>query len=79
MEHYSALRDLLELLEREHKFHICIHFFNRSMVNKFQLTRRNIVHDNPFCIKMKLLDPSHGRCIRCRHKAIEKACREQKP
>lgn len=79
MEHYSALRDLLELLEREHKFHICIHFFNRSMINKFQLTRRNIIHDNPFCIKMKLVDPTHGRCIRCRHKAIEKACREQKP
>ncbi len=79
MDSHSTLRDLLELLERDHKFHICIHFFNRSMVSKFQLTRRNVVHDNIYCDKMKNIDPSHSRCLRCRHKAIEKACREKKP
>ena len=79
MDNHSTLRDLLELLEREHKLRICIHFFNKSMNNKFQLTRRNIVHDNPYCDRMKVQDPTHNRCIRCRHRAIEKACRERKP
>lgn len=79
MDNHSTLRDLIELLEREHKLRICIHFFNKSMNSKFQLTRRNVVHDNPYCNRMKRQDPTHNRCIRCRHKAIEKACRERKP
>lgn len=79
MKKYGTLRDLLELLERKHKLRICIHFFNKSMTAKFQLTRRNVVHDNPYCDYMKEKDPSHSRCIRCRQKAIEKACRGKKP
>ena len=79
MENQSTLRDLLELLERDHKFHICLHFFNKSMYSKFQLTRRNKVHDNPFCDLMKKKDPRHDKCLLCRHKALGKACSGQKP
>lgn len=79
MEEYCALRDLLELLERDHKFHICLHFFNKSMYKKFDLTRRNRVHDNPFCDLMKKLDPKHDKCLLCRQKALAKACTDKKP
>lgn len=80
MQSHSSLGDLIEILERGNKYRICIHFFNKEMVQRLQVPRRNVVHDNPYCDLMKdVVDDTQARCIRCRYRAIEKACREKIP
>ena len=77
---YGTLKDLIQILERDNKYRICIHFFNKEMAGHFRIPHRNRVHDNPYCDLMKdHVDTTQARCVRCRYKAIEKACREKLP
>ena len=74
MFEYSSLQELIEMLEQNGKYHICVQFLSGYYKNsKLSLKRENSIHATPFCDAMKRLPGGYNRCLQCRQRAENKA------
>jgi AraC-like DNA-binding protein len=78
MEH-TTLSNLIDMLERGTKMHICVAFLANCGNQKTRCTESQTIHDRPVCMAAKKLPQGLDSCYRCRMRVQKAIIRRRKP